>query len=176
MQNRNVAILGLGRIGQAIADRLSVFNANILYHARGKKDVGYTYYDNLTAMAGDCDVLICITPGGDATRRIVDRQVIDALGAQGILINVSRGSVIDELALVSALSEGRLGGAGLDVFENEPNVPEALFNLDNVVLLPHVGSGTVETRAAMGDLTCDNLIRFFREGSPLTPVPECAPS
>jgi lactate dehydrogenase-like 2-hydroxyacid dehydrogenase len=174
VQHRTVGILGLGRIGQAIADRLAVFDAKIVYHSRSQKPVEHTYYDDLTAMAAECDVVICITPGGPETRGIVNARVIDALGPEGILINVSRGSVVDEPALVGALQDGRLGGAGLDVFDKEPVVPSALFGMDNVVLQPHVGSGTVETRQAMGDLTCDNLLQFFRDGTTLTPVPECA--
>lgn len=174
VQDRTVGILGLGRIGQAIADRLGVFNATIVYHSRSKKPVAYRYYDDLVAMANDCDVLICILPGGDATRGVVNREVLDALGPEGILINVARGSVVDEPALVAALQDGRLGGAGLDVFDQEPVVPTELFGMDNVVLQPHVASGTVETRRAMGDLTCDNLIRFKTDGKTLTPVPECA--
>ncbi|MCF6232286.1 MAG: 2-hydroxyacid dehydrogenase [Rhodobacteraceae bacterium] len=174
VQGKRVGILGLGRIGQAIADRLAVFDAEILYHARSEKDVEYRYYGDLTEMARNCDVLICITPGGAGTHHIVSARVIDALGSEGILINVSRGSVVDEPAMIAALQAGRLGGAGLDVFEDEPNVPEALIGMDNVVLQPHVGSGTVETRQAMGDLTCDNLIRYFKDGKALTPVPECA--
>lgn len=174
VQDRTVGILGLGRIGQAIADRLAMFNSTIVYHSRSKKDVEYTYYDDLTAMAADCDVLICITPGGEETRGIVSAEVMNALGSEGILINVARGSVIDEPAMVTALQEGRLGGAGLDVFDQEPIVPEALFEMDNVVLQPHVGSATVETRQAMGDLTCDNLVQFKLNGTTVTPVPECA--
>ncbi len=174
VQGRTVGILGLGRIGMAIAARLAMFDARILYHARSKKDVPHTYCDTPQELAARSDVLVCITPGGAETRHIVDAAVIAALGPQGILINVSRGSVVDQAALVAALGDGRLGGAGLDVFEDEPNVPKALFGMDNVVLQPHVGSATVETRRAMGDLTCDNLIQFFRDGTTLTPVPECA--
>lgn len=174
VQDRTVGILGLGRIGQAIADRLTMFNSTIVYHSRTKKDVGYIFYDNLTEMAADCDVLICITPGGKETRGIVNTEVMNALGHDGILVNVSRGSVVDEPAMVAALQEGRLGGAGLDVFDKEPIVTEALFEMDNVVLQPHVGSATVETRQAMGDLTCDNLIQFKTDGTTVTPVPECA--
>lgn len=172
-QGRTVGILGLGRIGLAIADRLKVFGATVVYHSRSKKDVPHTYYADLAEMAKACDVMICITPGGAETRHIVNSDVIDALGPEGILVNVARGSVVDEKALVKALQEGRLGGAGLDVFEEEPKVPEALFAMDNVTLQPHVGSATNETRRAMGDLTCDNLSAFLKGGSVVSPVPEC---
>ena len=172
--NRTVGIVGLGRIGQAIADKLAPFNAKILYHARNEKPVKYTYYSDLTEMARDSEVLICITPGGPSTQKLVNADVINALGPKGILINVSRGSVVDETALIAALEEGRLGAAGLDVFEQEPKVPAALRALSNVVLLPHVGSATHETRAAMGALTVDNLLQHFEQGTVISPVPECA--
>ena len=172
--NRTVGIVGLGRIGQAIADKLAPFNAKILYHARNEKPVKYTYYSDLMEMARDSEVLICITPGGPSTQKLVNADVINALGPKGILINVSRGSVVDETALIAALEEGRLGAAGLDVFEQEPKVPAALRVLSNVVLLPHVGSATHETRAAMGALTVDNLLQHFEQGTVISPVPECA--
>lgn len=172
--NQTVGILGLGRIGQAIADKLAPWAPKTLYHTRTKKDVPYTYYDNLTAMAHDCDVLICITPGGPSTDKIVNAEVMEALGPQGTLINVSRGSVVDEAALIEALSSGKLGWAGLDVFEGEPKVPQALRDLPNTVLLPHVGSATVETRAAMGALTVDNLLQHLKDGTVISAVPECA--
>ena len=171
---QTVGILGLGRIGQAIADKLEPWDAKIVYHSRSKKDLPYTYYDNLTAMAHDCDVLICITPGGPSTHKIVNAEVIEALGPTGTLINVSRGSVVDEVALTEALQDGTLGWAGLDVFEAEPQVPQALRDLPNTVLLPHVGSATVETRAAMGALTVDNLLQHLKDGTVISPVPECA--
>ncbi len=171
--NRTVGILGMGRIGQEIAERLQVFNARVVYHTRTRKDVPYTYYENLTEMARAADVLICITPGGPATRRLVNKAVLDALGPEGMLINVARGTVVDEAELVSALQDGRLGYAGLDVFEDEPRVPQALFTMPNVILLPHVGSATHETRAAMAALTVDNLIQYLHDGTVLTPVPEC---
>ena len=174
VDNQTVGILGLGRIGQAIADKLAPFGTTIDYHSRSKKDVEYQYFDNLTDMAKAVDCLICITPGGPSTNKIVNRDVIDALGSNGTLINVSRGSVVDEAALIAALQEGRLGWAGLDVFEAEPKVPDALRALQNVVLLPHVGSATVETRAAMGALTVDNLLQHLAEGTVVSPVPECA--
>ena len=171
--NQTIGILGLGRIGQTIANKLAPWNAKIVYHSRNKKDVAYTYYENLTEMAKDCDVLICITPGGPSTDKIVNSQVIKALGPNGTLINVSRGSVVDEAALIDALKSGKLGWAGLDVFESEPTVPGALRDLPNTVLLPHVGSGTVETRVAMGDLTVDNLLNHLKDGTVISAVPEC---
>lgn len=172
--NRKVGILGLGRIGQAIADKLAVFNADIHYHTRTQKDVDYTYHANLTDMAAAVDVLICITPGGPSTNKIVNAEVMNALGPDGTLINVSRGSVVDEAAMVEALQDGRLGYAALDVFEAEPKIPDALKTMSNVVLLPHVGSATVETRAAMGGLVVDNLLEHLKSGKVLTPVPETA--
>ena len=173
-ENQTVGILGLGRIGQAIADKLAPWNAKIIYHTRTKKDVPYPYYDNLTAMAHDCDVLICITPGGPSTNKIVNAEVMEALGPTGTLINVSRGSVVDEAAMIEALQSGKLGWAGLDVFEGEPHVPQDLRDLPNTVLLPHVGTATVETRAAMGALTVDNLLQHLKDGTVISAVPECA--
>jgi lactate dehydrogenase-like 2-hydroxyacid dehydrogenase len=173
IRNRTVGILGMGRIGQEIAATIRPFNPTILYHTRSPKDVSYEYVGSLVEMARRSDVLIVITPGGAATRHLVDAEVLDALGPEGIVINVARGTVIDEAALVEALVEGRLGGAGLDVFEAEPKIPDALKTLDNVVLLPHVGSGSVETRQMMGDLVCDNLDQWVSDGTVKTPVPEC---
>ncbi|MEZ5450995.1 MAG: 2-hydroxyacid dehydrogenase [Thiolinea sp.] len=172
--NRTIGIVGLGRIGQAIADKLAPFNSRILYHSRSEKDVPYEYFADLTAMARAAEVLICITPGGASTRHLINREVLEALGPDGVLINVSRGSVVDEAALIDALENGTLGRAGLDVFEQEPQVPERLRALPNVVLTPHVGSGTVETRAAMGQLTVDNLLQHVKDGTVISPVPECA--
>ena len=172
--NQTVGILGLGRIGQAIADKLAPWGTNIVYHSRTKKDVAYTYYDSLLAMAHDSDVIICITPGGPSTNKIVNAEVMNALGSNGTLINVSRGSVVDETALIEALETGALGWAGLDVFEGEPHVPERLRALPNVTLLPHVGSATHETRTAMGGLTVDNLLQHLKDGTVVTAVPECA--
>ncbi len=173
MEGQTVGILGLGRIGQAIADKLAPWDTTIVYHTRRKKDVDYRYYDDLTTMAADVDCLICVTPGGDETLHLVNAQVIEALGPNGTLINVARGSVVDETALIGALQAGTLGWAGLDVFEDEPRVPQALRDMANVVLLPHVGSATVETRAAMAGLMVDNLLQHVRDGAVLTPVPEC---
>ena len=174
VDNCVVGILGMGRIGQEIATRLKPFNPTILYHTRSEKNVPYEYVASLKNMAAQSDILVCITPGGSATRHLVNRDVIDALGPEGTLINVSRGSVVDEAELAAALEEGRLGWAGLDVFEDEPRVPERLRALENVVLLPHVGSATVETRRAMGMLAVDNLIDHLEKGTVKTPVPECA--
>jgi len=173
VRGRTVGIVGFGRIGQTIAKLVGAFDAKVLYHARSARDVAYEYCPDLVDMASRADVLVVITPGGPATRHLVSAAVIDALGPEGILINVARGSVVDEAAMVAALAEGRLGGAGLDVFDQEPIVPDALKSMPNVVLAPHIGSATVETRQAMGDLTCDNLSRFLADGSVLTPVPEC---
>lgn len=172
--NRRVGILGLGRIGQAIADKLKAFNADIHYHTRSPKDVPYTYHDTLVGMAEAVEVIICITPGGPATHHIVNADVMAALGPDGTLINVSRGSVIDEAAMVAALQSGKLGYAALDVFEEEPKIPDPLKSMPNVVLLPHVGSATHETRAAMGALVVDNVLSHLDNGKTLTPVPETA--
>lgn len=171
---RKVGILGLGRIGQAIADKLKVFDAEIHYHTRSKKDVPYIYHASLTEMAKAVEVLICITPGGPSTNRIVNTDVMDALGPEGRLINVSRGSVVDEPAMLKALQDGRLGYAALDVFEAEPKIPDAFKTMSNVVLQPHVGSATHETRAAMGALVVDNLLEHLKTGKVLTSVPETA--
>ena len=171
VSGKRLGILGLGRIGQAIAKRAAGFDMAICYHQRQRNsNVPYRYYDDLVTLARDSDVLVVIVPGGSATRHLVDRPVLDALGPAGVLINVARGSVVDETALVEALADGRLGGAGLDVFESEPTVPEALFRMDNVTLQPHMGSATVETRTAMGRLVIDNLRAHFAGEPLLTPV------
>lgn len=168
---KRVGIIGLGRIGTAIADRLSGFRCPISYHNRNKIEGSpYTYAASPQALAGGVDIVIVAASGGSGTRHLVDREVLEALGPQGYLINVARGSVVDEDALVELLADGKLAGAGLDVFAHEPEVPSALLNLDNVVLLPHVGSGTVETRAAMEALTLENLDQFLADGTLTTPV------
>lgn len=168
---RTMGILGYGRIGKAIAKRAEAFGMRIVYHGRKPQpDVAHKYYASLTEMARDCDVLMVICPGGAATQHLVNAEVLKALGPEGTLINVARGSVVDEQALVRALADGSLGAAGLDVFESEPKVPEALFAMDQVVLQPHVGSATHETRKAMGDLTVDNLRAHFSGRPVLTPV------
>ncbi|GAA3667334.1 2-hydroxyacid dehydrogenase [Nocardioides ginsengisoli] len=168
-----VGILGLGRIGQTIARRLQVFGCTISYHNRHRvPGVSHTYAASPAELARSVDNLIAVVPGGAATQAIIDREVLDALGPDGVLINVARGSVVDQDALVAALVEGRLGGAGLDVFAEEPQVPAELTTMDNVVLLPHVGSATHETRAAMRRLTLDNLASWLTDGTLLTPIPE----
>ena len=168
---KTMGILGYGRIGKAIARRAEAFGMRIVYHGRKQQPgVSHKYYASLTEMARDCDVLVAICPGGAATRHIVNAEVLKALGPEGTLINVARGSVVDEQALVKALADGTLGAAGLDVFESEPKVPEALFSMDQVVLQPHVASATHETRMAMGVLTADNLRAHFSGRPVLTPV------
>ena len=168
---KTMGILGYGRIGKAIAKRAEAFGMHIVYHGRKPQaGVAHKYYASLTEMARDCDVLMVICPGGAATQHIVNAEVLKALGPKGTLINVARGSVVDEPALVKALAEGNLGAAGLDVFEDEPRVPQALWAMDNAVLQPHVGSATHETRKAMGDLTVDNLRAHFAGKPVLTPV------
>ncbi|KIQ17025.1 2-hydroxyacid dehydrogenase [Rhodococcus sp. MEB064] len=166
-----VGILGLGRIGSAIAHRLDAFGCSIGYHNRNVVDGSpYDYYSSPRELAAAVNVLVVAAAGGPDTQQLVDKATIDALGADGFLVNVARGSVVDEDALVDALQSGRLAGAGLDVFAHEPEVPEALRRLDNVVLLPHVGSATVQTRAAMEALTLDNLHSFLADGTLVTPV------
>lgn len=168
---KQIGIVGMGRIGGAIAAKLQVFGCKVAYFARNERpEVPYPYYPRLTDLARDSTALIVIVPGGAATENLIDRAVIDALGPDGTLINVSRGPVVDEPALVAALQEGRLGGAGLDVFAEEPKVPEALFAMDNVVLQPHQGSATVETRRAMGDLMLANLAAHLAGKPLLTPL------
>ena len=172
VSNTRVGIIGLGRIGSAIAHRLSSFGCSISYHNRREvADSPHTYVASPRELASQVDVLIVAAAGGADTRHLIDREVIDALGAGGYVINIARGSVIDEAALVDALTTGRLAGAGLDVFADEPHVPDELLTMDNVVLLPHVGSGTVQTRAAMDDLTLRNLDQFLNTGQLVTPVP-----
>jgi lactate dehydrogenase-like 2-hydroxyacid dehydrogenase len=173
LQGKRLGLLGMGRIGRAIAQRAEAFRLRISYHSRTPRtDVPYTYVPSLLELAGSVDILLVIAPGGDATRGIVSRAVLARLGPKGCLINVSRGSLVDEDALVELLRSGQLGSAGLDVFVNEPHVPEALLALENVVLLPHVGSASVETRDKMGQLVVDNVIAFARGDGPLTPVVE----
>jgi lactate dehydrogenase-like 2-hydroxyacid dehydrogenase len=167
ISGRRLGILGMGRIGKQIARRAEAMDMTIAYTTRHKvADVPYKHYPDLAELARDSDFLIVIAPSTAATKGIVNARVLEALGPQGFLINVARGALVDEPALVEALQSGKLGGAGLDVFVDEPHVPEALLTMDNVVLEPHVGSGTVETRRAMSQLVLDNLDAHF-EGRPL---------
>ncbi|HQS46255.1 2-hydroxyacid dehydrogenase [Xanthobacter sp. VTT E-85241] len=173
LRDRTVGIVGMGRIGKAIAKRLDAFGVPVVYHTRrAQPDVGYTHYPELIAMARDVDTMILILPGGPATRGLINAEVLAALGPNGILINVARGTVVDEPALVEALASKTILAAGLDVFVDEPHVPEALFALENVVLLPHVGSATHFTRTAMGQLVVDNLLSWLDGKGPVTPVAE----
>ncbi|MEO1143591.1 MAG: 2-hydroxyacid dehydrogenase [Pseudomonadota bacterium] len=174
IEGSKVGIVGLGRIGETLAHKLSVFDCEISYHNRNEKpDSPYTYYGDLVEMAREVDSMVVITPGGPATRKLITREVMDALGPEGMLINIGRGPVVDEPELIKALQAGTLGCAGLDVFEKEPSVPAELLEMDNVTLTPHVGSSTRQTRQAMGDLTVENLVRYFTDGKVITPVPEC---
>ncbi len=164
---KRVGILGMGRIGKEIGKRAEAMNNTVAYHSRRPvADVSYKHYPDLVALAKDSDFLVVIIPSTPQTRKIVSRAVIEALGPTGILVNVARGAVVDEDALVEALTGGKLGGAGLDVFVNEPQVPEVLFGMDNVVLQPHAASATHETRRAMSQLVLDNLDARFA-GRPL---------
>jgi len=171
MWGRRVGILGLGRIGTEIARRCEAFKMVIAYHNRQARDVPYRFVPSLVELARQVDILVAIVPGGAATRHLIDRKVMDALGPEGVLINVARGSVVDEAALVAALRDGRLGGAGLDVFADEPHVPQALRDMtSNVVLQPHQASATHETRLAMGRLLLRNLQAGVAGQPLLTPV------
>lgn len=173
LRDRKVGILGLGRIGKAIAKRLEAFGVPVVYHGRTEqKDVAYRYYPSLVDMAKDVNVLLIVAPGGASTHRIVNAEVLKALGSDGIVINVGRGSVVDEPALIEALKAKTILSAGLDVFEDEPRVPAELIGMDHVVLFPHVGSASVHTRNAMAQLVVDNLVSFADGKGPLTPVAE----
>ncbi|WP_183506925.1 2-hydroxyacid dehydrogenase [Methylobacterium brachythecii] len=173
LRERKVGILGLGRIGRAIARRLEGFDVAIHYHGRSRQsDVSYAYHPTLMEMAQAVDVLMVVAPGGAGTEGMVDAAVLAALGSDGIVINVARGTVIDEPALIEALRSGTIHGAGLDVFAKEPQVPQALIDVERTVLLPHVGSASVHTRRAMGRLVVDNLVSWFEGRGPLTPVAE----
>jgi lactate dehydrogenase-like 2-hydroxyacid dehydrogenase len=166
----------MGRIGQAIARRLEAFRVPVVYHARRPQaGTAYRHYPTLVGMAREVDVLIAIVPGGAETRNLINAEVLEALGPKGILINVARGSVVDEPALIAALRDKRILAAGLDVFANEPKVPEELLEMENVVLFPHLGSASVHTRAAMDQLVVDNLLSWASGKGPLTPVPETPP-
>jgi lactate dehydrogenase-like 2-hydroxyacid dehydrogenase len=171
---KNAGILGLGRIGKAIAQRLAAMGMKISYTGRKPQNVPYTYVPDLQQLAADADFLIVACPGGEATRNIVDAGVLAALGGKGTLVNIARGSIVDEPALVAALEQGTIKAAGLDVFADEPHIPKSLLEMDNVVVLPHVGSATRETRQAMGDLCKANLDAWFAGKGALTLIPELA--
>jgi lactate dehydrogenase-like 2-hydroxyacid dehydrogenase len=169
---RKVGVLGLGRIGKAIAERVSAMGMKVAYTGRKPQNVRYEYIAELKALAAAVDFLVVACPGGEATRNIVNAEVLAALGKKGTLVNIARGSIVDEPALVAALEAGTIKAAGLDVFADEPRIPPALMTMDNVVLLPHVGSATRETRQAMGDLCKANLDAWFRDKKVLTLIPE----
>jgi lactate dehydrogenase-like 2-hydroxyacid dehydrogenase len=173
LRDRTVGLVGMGRIGQAIARRLDAMRIPVVYHSRRPApDIPYQYYPNLLDMARQVEVLLVITPGGAQTRNLINAQVLAALGRQGILINMARGSVVDEPALIKALQQGTILSAGLDVYAREPHVPPELIAMDNVVLFPHLGSASVTTRQRMDQLVVDNLLAWAAGKPPLTPVAE----
>lgn len=167
---KTMGIVGLGRIGEAIARRAEASGMKIAYHNRNKKDVAYPYHPDPVSLAKASDVLMLVTPGGAETRHLVNAKVLDALGSKGYLVNISRGSVVDQPVLLKYLQEGRIAGAGLDVFAEEPKVPAGFYSLDNAVLFPHVGSATIETRFAMGMVQVNNLRALYAGKPLLTPV------
>ncbi len=176
LRNRTVGMVGMGRIGKAIARRLEAFGVPVVYHSRNlQKGVSYKYYPKLVDMARDVDTLMVIVPGGPATANMINAEVLKALGPNGILINMARGSVVDEPALIEALKNRTIYSAGLDVFAKEPQVPKELVEMDNIVLFPHLGSSTEVTRAAMDQLVVDNILAWVAGKPPLTPVPETPP-
>jgi lactate dehydrogenase-like 2-hydroxyacid dehydrogenase len=173
LQGRTVGIVGMGRIGRAIARRLEAFGVPVVYHSRNPQSgVKYKHYPKLLDMARDVDTLIVIVPGGPATANMINAEVLKALGPNGVLINMARGSVVDEPALIEALKNKTIYSAGLDVFAKEPNVPKELIEMDHVVLFPHLGSASVATREAMDRLVVDNILAWAAGKPPLTPVPE----
>ncbi|HEY2184386.1 MAG TPA: 2-hydroxyacid dehydrogenase [Xanthobacteraceae bacterium] len=173
LRDRTVGLVGMGRIGQAIARRLEAMGVPVVYHSRRPAEgVAYRHYPNLLDMAREVQVLLVITPGGAQTRNLIHAEVLEALGREGILINMARGSVVDEPALINALQQGTILSAGLDVYAREPHVPPELIAMDNVVLFPHLGSASVTTRQRMDQLVVDNLIAWAAGKPPLTPVSE----
>jgi lactate dehydrogenase-like 2-hydroxyacid dehydrogenase len=173
LRDRKVGVVGMGRIGQAIGRRLEACRVPVVYHSRKPAEgVSYKHYPDLIEMAKAVDTLVIIIPGGASTAKLINADVMKALGPRGVIINVARGSVVDEPALVAALKSGTILAAGLDVFANEPAVPDELKAMSNVVLLPHIGSASVVTRNAMDQLLVDNLKAWFTGKPPLTPVPE----
>lgn len=168
---KRAGIVGLGRIGKAIAKRLQAFGVAVAYHGPSEKtNVEYKYYDDLNAMASDVDFLILACRGGEKTKNLITLETLKALGSKGFLINIARGSVVNEKDLLVALRNKDIAGAGLDVYDNEPFVPESLFTMDNVVLTPHIGSATIETRTKMGQIVVGNLLAHFDGHELLTPV------
>jgi lactate dehydrogenase-like 2-hydroxyacid dehydrogenase len=173
LRGRKVGIAGMGRIGKVIAKRLGGFDVPVsVFMRRPPADLPYTCHSSLKSLAAAVDVLIVVLPGGAETKNIVNAEILEALGPNGILINVARGSVVDEEALIEALQTGKIFAAGLDVFAREPHVPEALKQMENVVLLPHIGTATHHTRGLMAQLVIDNVISWFEGKGPLTPVAE----
>ena len=173
LRGRVMGILGLGRIGKEIAKRAQAFGVEIVYHGRKPQDdAPYLYYPTLLSMAKACDILMVSAPSGPSTEKIVNRESLEALGPNGVLVNIARGALVDEVALIEALTNGTILAAGLDVFAFEPQVPEALLKLDNAVLTPHVGSASVTTRLAMAHLVVANLFSWMDGKGPITPVPE----
>src|SRR5665213_108744 len=176
LRNRTVGMVGMGRIGKAIAKRLEAFGVPVVYHSRNPQaGVGYKHYPKLLDMARDVDTLMIIVPGGATTANMINAEVLKALGSQGIVINMARGSVVDEPALIEALKNRTIHSAGLDVFAKEPHVPKDLLDMDHVVLFPHLGSSTEVTRAAMDQLVVDNILAWAAGKPPLTPVSETPP-
>src|SRR5262245_45023035 len=173
LRNRTIGLVGMGRIGQAIARRLDAMQVPVVYHSRRPAaGVSYKHYPKLIDMARDVDVLLVITPGGAATKNLINAEVLAALGRDGILINMARGSVVDEPALIKALQDKTIMSAGLDVYQNEPQVPPELIAMDHVVLFPHLGSASIATRERMDQLIVDNLLAWAAGKPPLTPVAE----
>jgi lactate dehydrogenase-like 2-hydroxyacid dehydrogenase len=173
LRNRTVGMVGMGAIGQAIARRLAAFGVPVVYHTRKpRRDVNYLHCPSLMEMARAVDILMVIVPGGPGTQNLINAEVLEALGPDGILINMARGSVVDEPALIKALEDKRIMAAGLDVFAKEPDVPQELIAMDNVVLFPHLGSASVYTREKMDQLVVDNIAAWAAGKPPLTPVAE----
>ncbi len=170
LADKTLGVIGMGRIGQAIAMRALPFKLNIAYHNRNPKKLPYQYYSSIEELAEKSDILLCMLPGGAATDNLINANVLQKLGPQGVFINVGRGNSVDESALADALINNTIHAAGIDVYKNEPIIPEAFRSLDNLILLPHIGSATIETRRAMGNLVLDNLAAYFTENSLISEV------